>query len=126
LHAPDVTCPIWFGYGIDDTLAQPQGIEAMYHFCASKWKRIICPPGSSYHVLGFGDADLLQPDTLGVGHDAQLRHLALVKRCPAIDPLPLIQIRAKGQRLGRSFGRSRQGSDLGVVEPIVVSSQLVE
>lgn len=39
-HAPDVTCPIWFGWGLDDTLAQPQGIEAMYRLCASKWKRI--------------------------------------------------------------------------------------
>lgn len=39
-HAPDVTCPIWFGWGLDDTLSQPQGIEAMYHLCRSKWKRI--------------------------------------------------------------------------------------
>ena len=39
-HAPDVTCPIWFGWGLDDGLSQPQGIEAMYHFCRSKWKRI--------------------------------------------------------------------------------------
>lgn len=39
-HVSDVTCPIWFGYGVDDTLAQPQGIEAMYHLCPAAWKRI--------------------------------------------------------------------------------------
>ncbi len=39
-HVTDVTCPIWFGYGVDDTLSQPQGIEAMYHLCPARWKRI--------------------------------------------------------------------------------------
>ena len=51
-HAPDVTCPIWFGWGLDDTLSQPQGIEAMYHLCRSKWKRISRDAGGHQYSGG--------------------------------------------------------------------------
>jgi cephalosporin-C deacetylase-like acetyl esterase len=51
-HALDVTCPIWFGWGLDDGLSQPQGIEAMYHLCRSKWKRISRDAGGHQYSGG--------------------------------------------------------------------------
>ncbi|MBL7038618.1 MAG: acetylxylan esterase [Pirellulaceae bacterium] len=66
-HAPDVTCPVWFGYGIDDTLAQPQGIEAMYHLCASKWKRISRDAGGHQYSPGMQKLDKELQELLSAG-----------------------------------------------------------
>jgi len=56
-HAPDVTCPIWFGWGLDDGLAQPQGIEAMYRHTASQWKRISRDAGGHQYSAGMQKLD---------------------------------------------------------------------
>ena len=76
-HAPDVTCPIWFGYGIDDTLAQPQGIEAMYHLCASKWKRISRDAGGHQYSPGMQELEKELQKLLsagdGVNQDSTLK-----------------------------------------------------
>jgi len=52
-HAPDVICPVIFAWGLDDTLAQPQGIEVMYRLAASKWKRISRDQGGHQYSKGF-------------------------------------------------------------------------
>jgi len=52
-HAPDVKCPILFGYGLDDTLSPPQGIEAMYHLAGSAWKRISRDAGGHQYSPGY-------------------------------------------------------------------------
>lgn len=52
-HAPDVKCPILFGYGLDDDLSPPQGIEAMYHLAGSAWKRISRDPGGHQYSPGY-------------------------------------------------------------------------
>jgi len=52
-HAPDVKCPIIFGYGVDDTLAPPQGIEAMYHLAGAAWKRISRDAGGHQYSNGY-------------------------------------------------------------------------
>ena len=76
-HAPDVTCPIWFGYGIDDTLSQPQGIEAMYHLCKSKWKRISRDAGGHQYSSGMQKLDKEFRELLnaaaGVNQDSTLK-----------------------------------------------------
>jgi len=56
-HAPDVTCPIWFGWGLDDGLSQPQGIEAMYRHTASQWKRISRDAGGHQYSAGMQKLD---------------------------------------------------------------------
>jgi cephalosporin-C deacetylase-like acetyl esterase len=66
-HAPDVTCPIWFGYGIDDTLAPPQGIEAMYRLCASKWKRISRDAGGHQYSPGMQKLEKELQELLSAG-----------------------------------------------------------
>jgi hypothetical protein len=52
-HAPDVKCPIIFGYGADDDLSPPQGIEAMYHLAGSAWKRISRDAGGHQYSPGY-------------------------------------------------------------------------
>lgn len=52
-HAPDVKCPFVLSYGVDDTLAQPQGIEAMYALSPSPWKRISRDGGGHGYSPGF-------------------------------------------------------------------------
>lgn len=52
-HAPDVKCPFVLSYGLDDTLAQPQGIEAMFHLSPSPWKRISRDGGGHGYSPGF-------------------------------------------------------------------------
>jgi hypothetical protein len=64
-----MTCPIWFGYGIDDTLAQPQGIEAMYHLCASKWKRISRDAGGHQYSPGMQKLEKELQELLNAGGD---------------------------------------------------------
>jgi len=56
-HAPDVTCPIWFGWGLDDGLSQPQGIEAMYRHTASQRKRISRDAGGHQYSAGMKKLD---------------------------------------------------------------------
>ncbi len=52
-HAPDLKCPVIFGYGVDDTLAPAQGIEAMYHLTAAAWKRISRDAGGHQYSPGY-------------------------------------------------------------------------
>jgi cephalosporin-C deacetylase len=52
-HAPDVKCPFVLSYGLDDTLAQPQGIETMYALSPSPWKRISRDGGGHQYSDGF-------------------------------------------------------------------------
>ncbi len=51
-HAPDVRCPLAIAYGVDDTLSEPQGIEAMYRYAASEWKRISRDAGGHQYSDG--------------------------------------------------------------------------
>lgn len=52
-HALDVKCPFVLSYGLDDTLAQPQGIEAMYALSPAPWKRISRDGGGHGYSPGF-------------------------------------------------------------------------
>jgi cephalosporin-C deacetylase-like acetyl esterase len=52
-HAPDVKCPFVLSYGLEDTLAQPQGIEAMYALSPAPWKRISRDGGGHGYSPGF-------------------------------------------------------------------------
>jgi cephalosporin-C deacetylase-like acetyl esterase len=52
-HAPDVKCPFVLSYGLDDSLAQPQGIEAMYALSPAPWKRISRDGGGHGYSPGF-------------------------------------------------------------------------
>lgn len=52
-HAPDVKCPFVLSYGVDDTLSQPQGIEAMYALSPAAWKRISRDGGGHAYSPGF-------------------------------------------------------------------------
>jgi cephalosporin-C deacetylase-like acetyl esterase len=51
--APDMTVPWITAYGLDDTLAQPQGIEVMYALSPAKWKRISRDGGGHQYSPGF-------------------------------------------------------------------------
>jgi cephalosporin-C deacetylase-like acetyl esterase len=52
-HAPDVRAPLILAYGVDDPLSPPQGVEAMYHHAASRWKRISRDGGGHQFSPGF-------------------------------------------------------------------------
>ena len=52
-HAPDVKCPFALSYGVDDTLSQPQGIEAMFALSPAAWKRISRDGGGHGYSPGF-------------------------------------------------------------------------
>lgn len=52
-HAEDVRCPMTFAYGVSDWgLSPPEGIEAAYVLCASKWKRISRDAGGHVYTPG--------------------------------------------------------------------------
>jgi cephalosporin-C deacetylase-like acetyl esterase len=52
-HAQDVIAPIVISYAIDDPLSPPQGIEAMYQYSHSVWKRISRDAGIHHVAPGF-------------------------------------------------------------------------
>jgi cephalosporin-C deacetylase-like acetyl esterase len=52
-HAQDVIAPMVISYAIDDPLSPPQGIEAMYQYSHSVWKRISRDSGIHYVAPGF-------------------------------------------------------------------------
>jgi len=52
-HAPDMIVPWIVAYGVDDTLAHPQGIEAMFQYSPAAWKRISRDGGGHQYTKHF-------------------------------------------------------------------------
>lgn len=66
-HAPFVTCPTIFGYGVEDGLSPAPGIELMYRRCGSTWKRISRDAGGHVYSDGFRALEKELADLLGTG-----------------------------------------------------------
>ena len=78
-HAPYVHAPFLLAYGVDDGLAQPQGIEVMYQLAPAKWKRISRDAGG--HAMSPGYVALAKElaTLLGTGYVADPGAAAILR-----------------------------------------------
>ena len=68
--APDMRAPWIVAYGLDDNLAHPQGIEAMYQLSPAKYKRISRDVGGHQYSKGFQKLQKELADHIGLNEAA--------------------------------------------------------
>ena len=69
--APEMKVPWIVAYGLDDDLAHPQGIEAMYQYSPAKFKRISRDVGGHQYSKGFQKLQQELAAHLGLNKEAK-------------------------------------------------------